>query len=119
MNRPRQWLIVGVAVGLLIGLLYGWLVQPVEFVDTTPDSLRSDYRTDFVLMVAEAYQGEGDLGQAERRLALLGPEDPTVKLDSALDFAEANRFAGPDIERLQALQRAFEQRGGTPEINPP
>ncbi len=119
MTRSRQWLIVGLALGLIGGLLYGWLVQPVEFVDTTPDSLRQDYKTDFVLMVAEAYQSERDLSQAERRLALLGPTSPLEKVERALDFAQENRFAGPDIERLEALKEAFESRGGTPEISAP
>ena len=96
--RPRPNSACGLEnVTLLVGgLLYGWLVQPVEFVDTTPDSLRQDYKTDFVLMVAEAYQAERDLSQAERRLAMLGPAAPLTKVERALEFARENRFAGPD-----------------------
>jgi hypothetical protein len=36
------------------GLLYGWMVNPVRYVNTTPDTLRADYQLDYVLMVAEA-----------------------------------------------------------------
>jgi hypothetical protein len=112
-------LVAGLAIGLILGLLYGWVLQPVKFVDTTPDSLRADFKTDYVLMVAEAYQGESDLSLAERRLAVLGPETPLAKVESALEFAQENRFAGPDVENLEGLQAAFERRGGTPEISPP
>ena len=119
MTRSRQWLLVGVVVGLAAGLLYGWLLQPVEFVDTTPDSLRQDFKTDYALMVAEAYQQDQDLSQAERRLALLGPQPPLEKVEQAMEFAENNRFSGPDIELLEALAAAFESRGGTPEISAP
>ena len=119
MTRSRRLLIAGLAIGLVGGLLYGWLVQPVEFVDTTPDSLRQDYKTDFVLMVAEAYEAEQDLSRAERRLALLGPAAPLTKIERALEFAQDNRFAGPDIERLESLQEVFQRRGGTPEISAP
>ncbi|MFP3853619.1 MAG: hypothetical protein ACLFWD_04905 [Anaerolineales bacterium] len=119
MTRSRQWLLVGIVLGLSAGLLYGWLLQPVEFVDTTPDSLRQDFKTDYVLMVAEAYQQEEDLAQAERRLARLGPQPPIEKIERALEFAENNRFSGSDIELLEALAAAFESRGGTPEISAP
>jgi hypothetical protein len=46
--------------------------RPVEYVDTTPIRC-GGFRTDYVLMVAEAYAGEQDLDLARFRLAALGP----------------------------------------------
>ena len=48
------------AVGIGMGLAYGWLVDPVDFFDLSPDTLRADYKTDYVLMTAEAYHVEQD-----------------------------------------------------------
>ncbi len=61
---------------LVSGLLYGWVIDPVDFVDLTPDTLRADYRADYILMVAEAYQSENDLDLAARRLAIFGSDPP-------------------------------------------
>ena len=56
---PR-WLppLILAIIGIALGLLYGWVIEPVKFVDTTPASLRADYQTDYVLMVAEAYRSD-------------------------------------------------------------
>ncbi|UCF61533.1 MAG: hypothetical protein JSV37_02300, partial [Anaerolineaceae bacterium] len=76
MNSTPFRLTVGLIIGLVVGLIYGWVLRPVEYVDTAPDTLREDYRTDYVLMVAEAYAGDGDLDLAQIRLATLGPQPP-------------------------------------------
>jgi hypothetical protein len=96
--------LVGLAVGLALGLGYAWLLQPVTYYDTAPASLRVDYRTDYVLMVAQAYQAEGDLSQALLRLAALGPEAPQEIVSQATAFAEANAF--PDEDRQILLDLA-------------
>ena len=75
--KLRTRVFLGLALGLLSGLLIGWLVLPLEYVDTDPSSLRSDFRTDYVLMTAAAYAGEGDIGLAQVRLAALGPQPPS------------------------------------------
>jgi hypothetical protein len=73
-----RWLrfILAIVTGIGLGLLVGWLISPVKYVNTTPDSLGGDYKTDYVLMVAEVYQAEGNLTLAAQRLALLGKQPP-------------------------------------------
>lgn len=119
LTPTRLRLLLGLALGLAAGLAYGWLINPVEFVDTTPNSLRRDYRADYVLMVAEAYGHEEDLPRAQRRLAALGPQPPVSIVESAVAYARDRQFAGPDLERLEGLLTALERRGGTPEIGGP
>jgi hypothetical protein len=115
----RVRLVIGLAIGLAAGLLYGWVIQPVEFVDTTPDSLRQDYRTDYVLMVAEVYQDQSDLSAAQRQLAVLGPTPPAEMVAAAAGYAEAHQFAETDLGRMQTLLEALQRRGATPEIGGP
>ncbi|HSL45503.1 MAG TPA: hypothetical protein VK897_18860, partial [Anaerolineales bacterium] len=64
----RIGFIIAILIGLAGGLYYGWVVNPVNYVDTTIDTLRPDYQTDYVLMVAEAYHANLDLDLAARRL---------------------------------------------------
>lgn len=110
---------LGLLLGVAAGLAYGWLINPVEFVETSPDALSRDYRTDYVLMVAEAYSGDEDLPLAQRRLGALGPLAPTEIVAAAIEYARSNRFAGPDLARLENLESALTTRGPTPEIGGP
>lgn len=96
-------LILGLILGTAMGLAYGWLIQPVEFVDTSPDSLRDDYQTDYVLMTAEAHSADDNLELAQIRLAALGPKPPETYVADALEFAEENHFSSTDIALLRRL----------------
>jgi hypothetical protein len=105
MSRWAKFLIA-VILGAAAGLFYGWVVNPVEYVDIAPESLRIDYKTDYVLMVAEAYQVDHDLGLVVRRLALLGDSAPSDIVANALSYALQHEYASQDLTLLQALGEA-------------
>jgi len=69
-------IIIPLALGIALGLFYGWVIDPADFFDLTPDTLRADYKTDYVLMTAEAYRSQPDPGLAARRLAIFGSQSP-------------------------------------------
>jgi hypothetical protein len=119
MNATPLRLLLVLALGLSVGLIYGWLIQPVTYVQTTPDSLRSDYRTDYVLMVAEAYAGPASLGEAQRRLASLGPQTPVDIVRQAQVYAQANHFSQQDLRNLATLLAAFQAAPASPAIGGP
>lgn len=97
-----------VILGIGLGLLYGWVINPVKYVDTTPAKLRSDYQTDYILMVAEAYQAEGDLDLAARRLAVLGDSSPAEIVRQAMILAAQINYADSDQELLSQLASALQ-----------
>lgn len=99
---------IAILVGIAAGLAYGWIVDPVAFVDTAPNTLKVDYKSDYVLMVAEAYQSENDLSLASRRLALLGDQPPLEYVRQALIFAERVGYIDADISRMRALFNALQ-----------
>jgi hypothetical protein len=105
---PR-WLppLIAAVLGLTVGLVYGWLIDPVEYVDTTPDTLRADYRADYVLMVAEAYQTGRDPDLAARRLAVWGSQPPAEIADEGIEFARQFGFEDTDIALMQKLAAAM------------
>lgn len=111
--------LLGLLLGVAAGLVYGWLVQPVEYVNTTPESLREDFRADYVLMLAEAYPGQGDLEWVRQHLALLGPTPPEDLVGAAANYARAHDFRAIDIRRIDQLEQALGAQGGSPQIGGP
>jgi len=113
-NTPLLALLLGIA----LGLLYGWVLSPVQYVDTTPDTLRADYRADYVLSVAEAFQSDQNANLAVRRLAILGSQPPGEIASSALEDARRYGFPEPDIQLLQkfttTMQAVQPPAGGPP-----
>ncbi|MGE5122916.1 MAG: hypothetical protein ACM3H7_00240 [Acidobacteriaceae bacterium] len=105
MSRWTKFMLA-IIVGAGAGLFYGWIVNPVEYVDIGPESLRMDYKTDYVLMVAEAYQADQDVSIAVRRLAQLGSSAPTEIAANALSYALQHDYASQDLSLLQALGEA-------------
>jgi hypothetical protein len=95
-------------LGIILGLIYGWVIDPVEYIDVTPNILREDYRVDYVLMVAEAYQTDFDPEAAARRLAILGSEPPAAITTHSLEYANNNNFTQNEIIALQNLLTAMQ-----------
>lgn len=105
-----RWIrfLVAILIGIGLGLIYGWLINPVQYVNTSPTTLRVDYKTDYVLMVAESYHKEGDLALVAYRLALLGDTPPIEIVDQALLFAQKAGYTEGDIFLMQALRDALQ-----------
>jgi len=105
-----RWIrfLFAILLGVGLGLAYGWFLNPATGVETSLDALRVDYKTDFVLMVAETYQDEGDMSLAARRLALLGEMSPEASVTQAIEFAQKAGYTEPDISRIQALLSAIQ-----------
>jgi hypothetical protein len=100
-------LLMGLGLGLALGLVYAWVLRPIEYVDTTPGTLREDFRVDYILMVAQAYGAEGDQTLAQVRLAALGPQDPLDYVVHALEYALAYDFSQRDLDSLSRLAAAL------------
>ena len=108
---------VGVVLGLALGFAIGWWLWPVQYTNTGPDVLRQDYRDDYVVMVATAYEAEGNLELARERLRLLDPVEPSAPvIELAERLGEAGSGGAEDIERLTRLARAL--GAATPPLAP-
>lgn len=106
------FIIITLAAGIGIGLTYGWIIDPVDFFDLTPDTLRADYKADYVLMVAETYRAEQDPGLAARRLAIFGSQSPSAIASQSLEYVRTNGFADSDITLIQELVTALQAWSG-------
>ena len=105
-----RWIgfILAILLGAAAGMFYGWVVSPVKYVDTTPDSLRVDYKSDYVLMVAEAYSADRDLALAVQRLSALGSAIPSELVREAILFAESQGYTDADVALMRSLARDLE-----------
>ena len=99
---------IAAILGIALGLVYGWVIDPIEYTDVPPNILREDYRADYVLMVAEAYQNEIDSETVARRLAVFGGESPALITSVTLEYAKKNNFTENEIQALQDLLTAMQ-----------
>jgi hypothetical protein len=81
MNAIRQLLerrgmlaVAAFVVGVVLGLAYAWGVQPIKWVDATPNLLRADLRVDYLKMAIDSYSVNRDVDLAIRRFEDLGDD---------------------------------------------
>ncbi|GAP13424.1 hypothetical protein LARV_01178 [Longilinea arvoryzae] len=99
-RRGPWYLLTGLILGLAFGLLFSLRISPVQYVDTAPEVLRQADKDQYRILVALAYQANGDLGRASERLANLhdpAPEAPLAELAQRLVADNQN------IETARAL----------------
>ncbi len=119
----KKWLrldlLAGFLAGLALGLIYAWLLAPVQYTDTTPDTLRSDYKDQYRFLAASAYAATGNLERARSRLSLLGDPDPVQVLTAQAQriLAEGQPMAA--VQMLAALASALQNsQASLPQASP-
>jgi len=108
-------------VGLLIGLVVlGWVVFPVRWTQALPADLRTDYRDDYLRLVADSYALTGDLDAAVRRLQFWKPADMVTLLGQLSLEAEAQEdtMAALRLRRLAEDAYAARSPRGQPTVPP-
>ena len=99
--------ILGLAAGIALGLLLGWVVWPVEIVDTSISDLAPEYKDEYVLLVASAYVCDGNVEKAQVRLARLEVPNVNGWLSAQIDSYIAEGRDEADIQALAALAHAL------------
>ena len=109
--RSKRFLFFGLVIlaGALAGMIYGWVINPVEYVNARPESLRDDYKADYVLMVAEIYGKEGDIVLAANQLSLLGNKPVSTYVDNAIITGEKLQYSHQDMALLARLYQALRE----------
>lgn len=97
--------LLGVALGVGLALLIGWEWFPRVEYDAGPAALREDYQTEYIRLVALAYEVDHDSAAAIERLAELNPRAPTAPLVALTEAWIAEEKAPSRITPLVALAR--------------
>jgi hypothetical protein len=105
-NRGPWYLITGLVLGVLLGLGVAWLIRPPSNLipKVKPAALQADYKDQYRLMIALAYQVDSDLVRAQARLDLLA--DPDVYKALAVQAQRAQAAGSPDAQALGLLASA-------------
>jgi len=108
LSARRAASIIGLVVGLASGLVYTWVIAPAELINTYPALLRTDYRWDWVRLVALSYVADGDLERAHVRLDGLKQEDVTGAIQALIEEYAAAGHPADTLRRLTALAEALD-----------
>jgi hypothetical protein len=92
-NRGHWYLLTGLLIGLALGIAYAWAIAPLEYVDTTPESLRADFKDEYRFLIAFSHRAHGNLERTKARLSLLGDADPVAALGE-----QAQRMLAGNVE---------------------
>jgi hypothetical protein len=108
--RAKRFLffLLSIAVGAALGIFYGWVINPPPSNELTLDTLFYDYKTDYVLMTAEVYRADSNLGAAVKRLTLLEEKSPDVIVATALLNARTLEYSVADMQTLAYLAQALQ-----------
>jgi len=68
----------GLLAGLTIGLIYGYVINPVEWVDAPMELARNDLKEDYMRMAIDSYKLYMDPAQAYNRWQELGDSAPDI-----------------------------------------
>jgi len=102
------WFAISILIGFSFGLYLGWQIKPLPYRDVALSSMRSDYKADYTLMVAEIYSHDGDISKAAERLQALGHETPLQSAQQAVIKARELGYSSGDIALLVELVNALQ-----------
>lgn len=108
-ERGHWYLVTGLIIGAALGVAYAWFISPVQYVDTSPASLREDFKEQYRALVASAYMLSSDLVRAKARLDQL--KDPDINQTIAMQAQRSLAEERPEAERhaLGMLAMALSQ----------
>lgn len=92
-KRSSWYLLTGLVLGIILGLVYAWVINPVIYETSTPETLGDSDKDVYRSTIAQVYAVTGDLDRASLRLALLEDPDPANALG-----AQAQRALAQGLE---------------------
>lgn len=112
-RRGPWYLLTGLIIGAALGMAYAWVIRPVQYTNTAPNSLRADYKGQYRSLIASAYLANGDLVRARARLELLQDTDLYRILAEQAQRTLAGGEASQEARALGLLAVALGQAPAT------
>ena len=97
----------GLTVGVGLGLVFGWVVWPVSYTNTTFTNLSTADKETYIVLVAAAYAADLDLPKAEARLEWLEAPNASQWVAELTDRYIAEGRNETDIHSLAELAHAL------------
>ena len=109
-------LLICLIAGAALGLYYGYVISPVQYTNTDPDSLRQADKDDYILMTAASYATDNDLAAVRERLATLGFKEAGPAVAETTERYIKAGLPAADLRRLVLLAIAL--KTVTPAMQP-
>jgi hypothetical protein len=109
-------LILGLLIGLGGGLYYSWEISPIIEVDTRPDQLNYEEKTQYVVAIMLAFSYDSDLMKAVDRLLILelGVDPVQTVADMACDLAaNGDVNSSASLRAVRAMRTFYQLQGRT------
>lgn len=104
-QKPLVVMIVGIVIGLAMGLVYAYLIDPVQWVDLSPNYLREDLQDDWMRMAIDSYNLRQDWGTALQRIGEMGEAGPQALERVAADPGDVLSEATIELFRQGMIQK--------------
>jgi hypothetical protein len=115
-NRGSWYLLTGLLIGIGLGLGFAWFIQPVQYVNTSPASLRTEFKDQYRALIAAAYVANNDIVRARARLELLQDADIFRALSEQAQRYLAQGNAPEEARALGLLAIALGQEAPGPAV---
>jgi len=116
LKNPVTTAIVAIVLGFVFGLVWGWSIQPVEWVDAAPELLNANYQRDYLRMTIDSFLTNSDTALATQRWQSLGASAPQLLQDISNEPGAQNKAA---IDAFGLLVSATTPVDEQPESTPP
>ena len=100
-------LLIGAAIGLGLGLLYGWVIDPTEYVNSPMSDLSRNYQDEYTVMIAAGFAKDSDVDGAIDRLRRLGVDNVPVYVQDTTERFITNSRNIDDIRLLVGLSEGL------------
>ncbi len=93
-------IMIGLILGFAAALYYAWLAEPVVFTEASPARLSEPQKAQYILLISQSYEADGNWEKAQERLAALN--DPDVDRTVAALLEEFLR-SGESASTMKSL----------------
>ena len=112
LKKPLVIAVLVLFIGIVLGLTYGYVIDPVRWINQDMTMARPDLQQSYLRMVFDSFRINQDMQLALQRYDELGPHGRT-----ALDALKAEPNA--DLGLIAAFEQALAQRGEVPGAQAP
>jgi hypothetical protein len=102
-NRGHWYLLTGILIGVIFGIVILQIAEPPSSNQYSPGNLSDADKTEYMLMIARAYQVNEDLVRARARLDLLNEANPVQMLEQQAQRAMTSGGSENDAQALAEL----------------
>lgn len=102
------WFLISLGLGIVLGLAAGWVIAPLRAPSGGLNTLEAASRAEYVLMMAEVYEQDGDAAAAAGRLAAFAPLPPLRAVQEAIISGGEQGYSKAELDRLARLGQGLQ-----------